>query len=278
MQAMRPARWLWVWVGSLLALGFAALLLVSPAAAQTETAMDEPRADETPATAVSTEGSGGIVPSTPEPTATEPGKGEEEVPVTPEGQQPTETPDNEGVAPAVVVVVVWTADGGPTSDRTLVCVSEICQPVGAVGSGSKIEFERIVQGWHEVSVTDAGAYANGFGSVAVRPGQRATVEVTLARLELEVSTPPPVANGPIRQPIDPVPVVGGDGDAAGGAVSAQFAGSANDGDEAALRVVSLPATGVGSGSDRSTGELLLIGGTLLLALALGAVATRRKAA
>ncbi|MEJ7900874.1 MAG: hypothetical protein WKF63_03460, partial [Thermomicrobiales bacterium] len=176
MRGHVPARALWSSAVWLLVIGVAAILLVSSAAAQTEVVTNDPKPEATAPTEeltvppTSDPGTGGIVASPPstEPSATEPAE-EGEIPGDSEGV-PTEESDNEGVAPAVVVVVLRTADGGSVSDRTTVCVSEICQPVGAVASGTKIEFERVIQGWQDISVFNAGPYDDGFSSVSVRPG------------------------------------------------------------------------------------------------------------
>jgi len=273
-----------------MALGLAVVLLVSTAAAQTEPAENGVKAEETvPADSRPTEAatvlptqdppSGGIVGPAPtqEPTATEPDD-VEGAPGESEGE-PTEETENEGVAPAVVVVVLWTADGGSVSDRTTVCVSEICQPVGAVASGTKIEFERIVQGWHEIAVFDAGSYEDGFSSVSVRPGQRATVDVTLDRSRREEPTPPPPATGPIRQPLQQVVDGEGNDEGEARASNTQFTANVTGGDErAVVRVTSLPATGAGASrwdSDVS-GGVLMVGGAL--ALAFVAIVSRRRAA
>jgi len=286
---MQPVRLLWTSAVCLVAIGFAAILLVSPAAAQTEEAGGDPKPEETvpsgpgptevattPPTDDNGTGTGGIVVTPPptEPIATEPVE-EGEIPDNPEGV-PTEERDNEGIAPAVVVVVLRTADGGSVSDRTTVCVSEICQPVGAVASGTKIEFERIVQGWHDISVVDAGSYEDGFSSVAVRPGQLHTVEVTLAlsrRVEEMPPTPPPGANGPIRSPVQ----VADQGDAVGRDTSARFTANVpGSGVGSSVPLIrALPATGTGE----PDGGVADIGFALgaALALVLFAVLTRRRA-
>jgi len=291
MRGMQPSRLLWASAVYLVAMGFAAILLVLSAAAQTEGTVGDSKPEETvpsgprptdePATPPTNDpgagtGTGGIVVTPPptEPTATEPVE-EGEIPDNPEGV-PTEERDNEGIAPAVVVVVLRTADGGSVSDRTTVCVSEICQPVGAVASGTKIEFERIVQGWHDISVVDAGSYEDGFSSVAVRPGQLHTVEVTLAlsrRVEEMPPTPPPGANGPIRSPVQ----VADQGDAVGRDTSARFTANVpGSGVGSSVPLIrALPATGTGE----PDGGVADIGFALgaALALVLFAVLTRRRA-
>ncbi|MDQ3657001.1 MAG: hypothetical protein M3457_18245 [Chloroflexota bacterium] len=285
---MQPSRLLWASAVCLLAMGFAAILLVPSAEAQTEGTVGGPKLEETvpsgpgpteeptpPPTNDPGTGTGGIVvtPSPTEPTATEPVE-EGEIPDNPEGV-PTEERDNEGIAPAVVVVVLRTADGGSVSDRTTVCVSETCQPVGAVASGTKIEFERIVQGWHDISIVDAGSYKDGFSSVAVRPGQLHTVEVTLAlsrRVEEMPPTPPPGANGPIRSPVQ----VADQGDAVGRDTSAQFTTNVRGSvDSSAPLIRALPATGTGE-ADRSVANIGFAIGAAL-ALMLFALLTRRRA-
>jgi len=283
---MQPSRLLWASAVYLVAMGFAAILLVSSTAAQTEGAVGDPKPEETvPSGPGPTEepttpptngtGTGGIVVTPPptEPTATEPVE-EGEIPDNPEGV-PTEERDNEGIAPAVVVVVLRTADGGSVSDRTTVCVSEICQPAGAVASGAKIEFERIVQGWHDISVVDAGPYEDGFSSVAVRPGQLHTVEVTLAlsrRVEETPPTPPPGANGPIRSPIQ----VADQGD-----TNAQFTanvpgnGVSASVDSSVPLIRALPATGTGEPDGGVADIGFALGAALVLTFL--AVLTRRRA-
>jgi hypothetical protein len=282
---MEPARLRWASAVCLIAMGVMAFLIGSPVAAQTEGTVGESKVEGTAATSGPTEaatapatndpGTGGIVvsPAPTEPVATEPVE-EGENPGEPEGV-PTEDGNNEGVAPAVVVVVLWTADGGSVSDRTTVCVSEICQPVGAVSSGTKIEFPRIAQGWHDISVVDAGAYENGFSSVSVSPGQFHTAEVTLAvtrPVEESAPTPPPGADGPIRSPIQ---VVDGDGTASR-ETNTRFASNVSVPDDTVLRVSALPETGTGDPGRGLTGMPLALGAGLVLALA--AMLARRRAA
>lgn len=274
MRAMRPARLLWAGAVCLLAIGFAAILLGSPAAAQTEVPTGDPKSegtvssDPTPTVEPTRDpGSGGIVvsPEPTEPIATEPADAVE-TPGDPEGV-PTEG-NNEGIAPAVVVVVLRTADGGSVSDRTTVCVSEICQPVGAVGSGTKIEFERIVQGFHQISVVDAGPYEDGMSSISVRPGQLVSVDVTLAVSrsagEEALPKPPPGAEGPIRSPIV---VVEADpsGESASVQSSAQFAANVTGADETAMRITSLPATGSGEWNRAGAGIVFALAAAVALA-------------
>ncbi len=290
MRGVHPARSLWACAVCLVTIGIMAILATataSTASAQTEMPEGNVRPEETvpagpdPAEEPTQTGTGGIVVTPPptESTPTEPA-GEGENPDESEGLPPP-TPDNEGVAPAVVVVVLFTADGGSVSDRTTICVGEICQPVGAAPSGSKIEFERIVQGWQEISVSGAGAYEDGFSSVAVRPGQLHTVELTLTLSRRVEVTPPPVAEGPIRQPIEVADVDAGQ-DPAQGDVGARVAAnvparnvSANV-DPPLPLVRALPATGVGAL------ERDLMGATVTLAAALTllmvAAEVRRRAA
>ncbi len=278
MRSMRPARVLRASAVCLLAMVFAAIVLGASAIAQTEVPTGDPKPEETvssdPTTTVEPTrdpGSGGIVvsPEPTEPIATEPAE-EVESPGDTEGV-PTEG-NNEGIAPAVVVVVLRTADGGPVSDRTTVCVSEICQPVGAVGSGAKIEFERIVQGFHQISVVDAGPYEDGISSVAVRPGQLVSVDVTLAVSrragEEALPSPPPGAEGPIRSPIQ---VVEGNppGETASRQSSAQFTANVSGTDGAAMRITSLPATGSGEWNRAGAGIVF----ALAAAVALAGIAT-----
>ncbi len=304
MRGANPARSFWAGAACLLAIGIMAILAtatLSTASAQTgivqgdirpeETAPAGPNPTEEPSEPVPTQpGTGGIVVTPPpdEPTPTEP-TGEGENPDENEGPPPP-TPDNEGVAPAVVVVVLFTADGGSVSDRTTVCVGEICQPVGAAPSGAKIEFERIVQGWQEISVSGAGAYEDGFASVAVRPGQRHTVELTLTLSRRVEVTPPPVAQGPIRQPIEVVD--GGQEAAASRNASARFTTNVPDSnvpdsnvpdsnvsasvDAAAPLIRALPATGLGD-PDRDASMVTFTLGAALTLLVLAAAIRRRAA-
>ncbi|MBA3276956.1 MAG: hypothetical protein H0T72_14335 [Chloroflexia bacterium] len=298
MRGIKPVRGFWASVACLLGLGIAAILLVSPVMAQIEGAVGESTvADMTPAsepTLVPTSDSstGGIVGDPPptDPAPTEPVRPEE----TPDGtegmpteeprEEPTAQPDNEGIAPAVVVVVLVTADGGPVSDRTTVCVSEMCQPVGAVRSGTEIEFERIVQGWHDISVFDAGAYEDGFSSVAVRPGQLHTVEVILAVSRRVEETPTPQSNGPIRSPIvvtdrvdENVVAVDRDEPLAGDSEpQASFANVTAGEDAAVLRITSLPSTGAGD-SERGVASLTAMTLGAAVFLAAGAAIRRRAA-
>lgn len=270
MRGMKPAQALWLSVVCLVTIGIAAMLMASSAMAQTETPPGDVKPGETvqssPGPTVPPTGdlgTGGIVVSPPptEPTATEPVE-EGEIPDETEGV-PTDETDNEGVAPAVVVVVLRTADGGSVSDRTTVCVSEICQPVGAVASGTKIEFERIIQGWQDISIVDAGPYENGFSSVSVRPGQLHTVEVTLslARRVKEVPpTPPPGATGPIRAPIQ---VADQDAPVARES-SARFTANVSGTDEAVLRINALPATGAGEPAGSNTSGFFVLGAALTM--------------
>ncbi len=270
MRGIKPVRAFWASVACLVGPAIAAILLVSPAMAQLEGAVGEPTVVPTSDTS-----SGGIVG---DPAPTEPARpeetpgGSEGMPTEAPREEPTAQPDNEGIAPAVVVVVLSTADGGPVSDRTTVCVSEICQPVGAVGSGTKIEFERIVQGWHEIVVFDAGPYEDGFSSVAVRPGQLHTIEVVLALSRRVEETPPPRSNGPIRSPIvvaDRDEPLAGDSEP-----QASFANVAASEDAAVLRVSALPSTGAGD-PERGVASLMamVLGAAALLAA--GAVIRRR---
>lgn len=290
MRGVNPARPLWACTLCPVAFGIMAILAIltaSTASAQTEMPEGNVRPEETvPAGPDPTEeptqpGTGGIVVTPPptEPTATEEG----ENPGESEGLPPP-TPDNEGIAPAVVVVVLWTADGGSVSDRTTICVGEICQPVGAAPSGSKIEFERIVQGWQEISVSGAGAYEDGFSSVAVRPGQLHTVELTLTLSRRVEVTPPPVAEGPIRQPIEVVDV-DGDQDPAQGDVGARVAANvparnvSASVDSPLPLVRALPATGVGAPErNLATFGFFLAAALAALTLVILAAAVRRRAA
>lgn len=276
MRGIEPARALWLSVVCLVTIGITAMLMASSAMAQTEAPSGDAKPEETvqsspgptvelTAPPTGDPGTGGIVVSPPptEPVATEP-VDEGETPDEPEGV-PTEDSDNEGVAPAVVVVVLRTADGGAVSDRTTVCVSEICQPVGAVASGTKIEFERIIQGWQDVSVVDAGPYENGFSSVSVSPGQFHTVEVTLSlarRVEEVPPTPPPGSTGPIRSPIQ---VADQDAPVARES-SARFTANVSGTDEAVLRINALPATGAGEPAQSNTSGVVVLGAALAMLL------------
>jgi hypothetical protein len=276
-DTMRGSRSLGPLLASILcmiAVGLSALMLAQPAAAQsggfvpggTETPPTEVRPTDVPATDIPdvepqpTEvPGGGIVPTEePDSPTAEP---------TVVAENPTEEPDRDGVAPSTVVVILWSSDGARIPVDTTVCVHTICQSAGSLGSGTKLTFDDIAQGWQNVSVRSAAPYGDASTSVKVVPAQRSTVEVTIVREEQVVSVPPTPVRGPIRQPV----LVADEGE------SLAF-NSVNpavpDGEGAAVAVVTaLPATGAGADSGDQAALVFALGATLLLTGA--AVAVRR---
>jgi hypothetical protein len=237
--------------------GLLALAAASVSAGVVPTATTAPTAtnpiDPTPTTDVgetrptataTSEGSGGIVVST-----------------------PTPTEEQGGIAPGFVTVVVWTSDGAPLPGDTIVCVGAICQSGGGLGNGAKIEFDRVDSGWHDVTAQGVAPYTEAASSVQVVQGQGSRVELTivLGRPQVEV-TPTERASGPIRQPVVDVGTADG-------------AQTWNAQDPAPTNVVvqSLPVTGAGDGAAATQNILLALGATLLLGAAGVAVHRGRRA-
>jgi hypothetical protein len=110
--------------------------------------------------------------------------------------------DDDAVAPGFVTLVIFTSDGNPTSDGTIACVGNICQPAGGLASGTKVLFPDIDVGWNDVTVESGFRSGNASTSVQVAAGQGSWVELTLVNPVGEVredpTAPPVSATGPLR--------------------------------------------------------------------------------
>ena len=184
-------------------------------------------------------------------------------PATPEVVTPE--PTREGVAPGTVLLVVWTSTGAPLPAGATACVGNLCQPIGGGPNGMKIEFERVEQGWNDISVTNASPFADAFSSVNVPPGQYRDVHLTLVQTAPAEEEPAAThASGPIRFPVT---VAGGNDTSAW-----------DESEPTAALVAELPATGAGDIDGAANVALIALGGTLVLATSAFLVYHRKRIA
>ena len=242
--------------GGVLSLALALLLMASvgPSVAAGQFApgvvvTEEPRVTETPPltetpaeTAVpdTTQG-GGVVPS------------------------PTEI-EHDGVAPGQVDLVIVTSDGGMLPAGTTACVGDVCQTLSSdAASGFKWRFERMKEGWQEITVRGAASYDGAVSSVRVAPGRLVTANVEIVRIsprnEGVGNTPPPAQDGPNNPPVRE------------GTDSSGSSQSNPDGTQRFAQVTDLPEAGAGTAHQ----SLMLIGLVTLASgmFALAAIVRRR---
>jgi hypothetical protein len=152
----------------------------------------------------------------------------------------TPVPDQNGLGPGMVDLVVWTPDGSPLPADTVACVGNVCQPVGGVPSGQKITFADAPEGHVQVTVDAAGRFGSASTSTRVVPGRLVSVEIRLQAVPVPGGIPTgtdgegPTADLQIKTP------------AAGSLVSGVPVAAADPETETAVRA--LPRTGAGTGS------------------------------